>query len=496
MTASTNLASVAAGTATNPAVPLDSEEAVTMVRTDATILSPEFAADQRKMAARAAMLTGPIFPTLLKLAIPTMSVLIAQTAVNVAEAAYVGHLGSAPLAGVALVFPVFMLMTTMSNGGIGSGVGSAVSRAIGAGRRHDADVLVFHALVLALLFGLAFTAGAWLLGPSLYHAMGGENEALEAAVHYSAWLFSGAVPAWVVNLIASALRGSGNVKVPAIVTLTGAVILIPASPALIFGFGPIPRLGIAGAGIAFTAYYTVAALLLLRYMMSGRAGLVLKFGSLHASYFKDILKVGIPSAIGTVMTNFTVIAVTAAVGLFGINAIAGYGTAARLDYVMIPLLFGLATAVLTMVGVNVGAGDVARAKRVAWVGGFTGAALTEVIGLVVAVFPGLWLHLFTNDPLVLPAAETYLHIVAPFYGVFGLGLVLGFAAQGAGQGIWPLLGATARMIVAAGIGWVAVAKFGVGMPVLAAIVAASFLATAAVSVGAMFYKPLWTAARP
>ncbi|GGC90151.1 MATE family efflux transporter [Undibacterium terreum] len=457
--------------------------------------SAESIADQRKNAARAALLNGPIFPTLLKLAIPTMSVLIAQTAVNVAEAAYVGHLGSAPLAGVALVFPVFMLMTTMSNGGIGSGVGSAISRAIGAGRKQDADVLVFHALVLAVLFGLAFTAGALLLGPSLYHAMGGEGEALEAAVHYSAWLFSGAIPAWIVNLIASALRGSGNVRVPAIVTLAGAVILIPASPALIFGFGPIPRLGIAGAGIAFTAYYTVACLVLLHYMRSGKSGLLLKAGPLKSVYFKDILKVGIPSAVGTVLTNFTVIAVTAAVGLFGIHAIAGYGTAARLDYIMIPLLFGLATAVLTMVGVNMGAGDVMRAKKVAWIGGFTGAAMVEAIGLLVAVFPGIWLHMFTTDPLVLPAAETYLHIVAPFYGVFGLGLVLGFAAQGAGQGIWPLLGAVARMLVAAGIGWIAVAKFGAGMPVLAAIVATSFIATASVCVAAMFYKPLWKPTR-
>ena len=105
----------------------------------------------RSEATRAALLTGPILPTLLRLALPTMVVLVAQTAVNIAEAYYVGFLGTDALAGVALVFPVFMLMTMMSNGGLGSGVSSAVARAIGAGRKDDADALVFHAIVLGVI---------------------------------------------------------------------------------------------------------------------------------------------------------------------------------------------------------------------------------------------------------------------------------------------------------------------------------------------------------
>src|SRR5260221_7279822 len=108
---------------------------------------------------RNALLTAPILPTLLKLALPTVTVLLAQTAVNIAEAYYVGFLGTGALAGAALVFPIFMLMTMMSNGGLGSGVSSAVARAIGAGRKQDADALVFHALVLAVIFGALFTLG-------------------------------------------------------------------------------------------------------------------------------------------------------------------------------------------------------------------------------------------------------------------------------------------------------------------------------------------------
>src|ERR1700752_4382327 len=130
-------------------------------------------------ATRAALLTAPILPTLLRLALPTVTVLVAQTAVNIAEAYYVGFLGTDALAGAALVFPIFMLMTMMSNGGLGSGVASSVARAVGAGRRDDADALVFHAVVLAIVVGAIFTVGTMLGGPLLYSALGGKSEALK-----------------------------------------------------------------------------------------------------------------------------------------------------------------------------------------------------------------------------------------------------------------------------------------------------------------------------
>src|ERR1700736_3117650 len=150
------------------------------------------AARARSEATRAALLTAPILPTLLKLALPTVTVLAAQTAVNIAEAYYVGFLGTDALAGAALVFPIFMLMTMMSNGGLGSGVASAVARAIGGERRDDADALLFHAMVLATIVGALFTLGALLLGPVLYRTLGGRGDALDAAIKYSNFLFAGA----------------------------------------------------------------------------------------------------------------------------------------------------------------------------------------------------------------------------------------------------------------------------------------------------------------
>src|SRR6202012_41294 len=126
--------------------------------------------------------------------------LVAQNAVNIAEAWYVGFLGTDALAGAALVFPVFMLMTMMSNGGFGSGVASSVARAVGARRREDADAALFHAMVLAVILGGLFTLGAIGGGPVLYRALGGRDGALSPALAYSNYLFAAAIPVWIVNL--------------------------------------------------------------------------------------------------------------------------------------------------------------------------------------------------------------------------------------------------------------------------------------------------------
>src|SRR6185437_1271164 len=245
------------------------------------------------------------------------------------------------------------------------------------------------------------------------------GDALDAAIKYSNFLFAGAIPVWIVNLQAAALRGAGNVKVPAFVTLVGAMVMIPLSPLLIFGFGPIPRLGIGGAGVAFGLYYCGAMLFLLRYMTSGRSGLILRPMALRGELFSDILKVGLPTSLVTLLTNLTVILVTGAVGLFGTTALAGYGISSRLDYIMIPLLFGVGTATLTMVGVNTGAGQMARAQRIAGIGGVVGFILTGTIGLLIAAFPNIWLHLFSHDAEVVRDGTTYLRIVSPAYGALG-----------------------------------------------------------------------------
>lgn len=444
-----------------------------------------------KRRMREQMLSGPVFSTMMRLALPTVAVLAAQTLVNVAETYYVSFLGTPALVGVSMVFPLWMLMTMMAAGGIGGGVASAVARAAGAGRHDDVNALILHAVVVAVVFGLAFSVSVIGFGPVLYAALGGSGEALHAAQTYSIFVFIAAVPIWIVNLLSAVLRGVGNVKVPAMVTFIGAILLVPLSPLFIFGLGPIKGLGIAGAGVAVSLYYWLAALALLRYMASGRAGLRLRFSPLRGRLFGDILKVGVLAALGTLQLNVMVLLVTGAVGRFGLDAIGGYGTASRLDYVLIPVLFAMGTAILTMVGTNVGAGQIARARKIAWVGVAVSVTIVEVIGLIVALFPALWMGLFTQDPAIMQTGSLYLQIVAPLYVATGVVFALSFAAQGSGY-MWRIfLAGTVRLLIAAGGGWVAVAYCHVSLTTLFAIIAAAIVISAVICVVTELSGAMW-----
>src|SRR5260221_14325994 len=172
-------------------------------------------------------------------------------------------------------------MTMMSNGGIGGGVSSAVARAIGAGRRRDAEALVTHAAVLGLLFGAAFTAGVWAGGPALFRKMGAQGEALASAVLYANVVFLSAIPGWIANLLAASLRGAGNVRVPALVTAAGSFITLALSPLFIFGWGFVPAMGVAGAGAALGVFNLGSALVLGFYMRSTRSALRLAAAKLE-----------------------------------------------------------------------------------------------------------------------------------------------------------------------------------------------------------------------
>jgi putative MATE family efflux protein len=402
-----------------------------------------------------ALLEAPIATTLLRLAAPNLLVLMAQAAAGLVEAYFIGRLGTDALAGVALVFPGIMLMQMMSAGAMGGGIASAIARALGGARRADADALALHALVIALGFGAAFTLGGLSGARWMYAAMGGRGEALAAALVYSNGVFAGAGLVWLFNSLAAVIRGTGNMALPAVVTWAGVVILVPLSPALIFGWGPLPALGIAGGAVALVSYYALGAFVLATYLWSGKSVVRPSLGGrwLRWPLFRDILRVGAVAALVTVATNLTIMIGTALVGEFGPAAIAGYGTGARLEYLLVPLVFGLGGPLVAMVGTSIGAGDRGRALRTAWIGATMAMVLTEAIGLGAAAFPTAWLSLFDTNPQMLDAGARYLRAVGPFYGMFGLALSLYFASQGAGRLRWPLIGNITRLAIAGVGGW-------------------------------------------
>ena len=402
------------------------------------------------------LLHGPMVPLLLRLAWPNVLIMFAQAATGLIETYWVGMLGTDALAGMALVFPGVMLMQMISAGAMGGGISSAIARALGGGRRDDADALVLHAIVINVVLGATFAALVLTFGRPLYALLGGQGASLEAALIYSNVVFGGNVLLWVMNGLASVIRGTGNMLFPALVIWVGALALVPLSPLLIFGFGSVPPLGIAGGGIALLLFYIAGTAVLGWYVLSGRNIARFRLAPLRWPFAREILRVGAVAAVSSVQTNVTIALATALVGMAaGPAAVAGFGTAARLEYLLVPMVFGLGGPLVALVGTNVGAGERERALRIAWIGAAIAFALCETIGIAAALFPAAWLRLFGSDPAMLETGSAYLRAVGPFYGFFGFGLALYFASQGAGKLLWPLLAGFARMVVAIGGGWLA-----------------------------------------
>jgi putative MATE family efflux protein len=441
------------------------------------------------------LLEAPILPTLLRLAWPNIAVMLVMASTGLIETWWVSRLGTDALAGIALVFPLYMMMQMLSAGAMGGGIASAIARALGGGRREDADALVLHAIVINLAIGIACSALVLAFGPALYRALGGEGASLDAALRYSDIVFAGVAVVWLMNALASVIRGGGNMWMPSLAVCIGVVLLVPLSPCLIFGLGPFPALGIAGAGVAVVATTALTALALAWYIAAGRSVARFRWARLRWAFFADILRVGAVASVSTLQTNLTVLLTTALVGIAaGPEAIAGYGVGNRLEFLLVPLVFGLGAPLVALVGTNIGAGQKQRALRVALTGGVIAFGLCEVIGLVAAIWPTVWLGLFDDHPRMLAAGAAYLRHVGPAYGFFGLGLALYFASQGAGRLLWPLSAGLVRLLIAVGGGWLAFSSTGdidsVFTALSAALVTYGVMLSAAVASGVWFRRPL------
>jgi putative MATE family efflux protein len=436
------------------------------------------------------LIEAPIAATLLRLAIPNVVTTLVQASTGLIEAYFIGWLGTDALAGVALVYPGVMLMQMMSAGAMGGGVTSAIARALGSGRRDDADATILHALVIAAAFAAFFSVAMISGGPWLYAALGGRGASLSVALAYSNIVFAGVILIWLFNTLANVIRGTGNTFVPALVTIAGAALLIPLSAALIFGIGPLPSLGVAGGASALLVYYATGTLAFAAYLWSGRSVVRPRLleTRLRWPLFWNILRIGLLASLTSIMTNVTIALTTGVVGAFGPAAIAGYGVGTRLEYLLVPLSFGFGAPLTALVGTNIGAGQRQRAVRAAWIGGGMCFAVTEAIGVAAALAPTAWLTLFDRDPAMIAAGSAYLRIVGPFYGFFGLGMALYFASQGVGALKWPILAGLSRLLIAVGGGYVLLrttgdlslvyAALGAGLAVLGLMIACAVWAGA------------------
>nr|WP_315594533.1 MATE family efflux transporter [uncultured Cupriavidus sp.] len=405
-----------------------------------------------------AMLEAPIIPTLGRMSWPNMLMMLAQSSTGLIETWFLAKLGTDVLAGVAVVLPVLMLMQNMSQGAMGGGISSAVARALGAHNEALVGQLARHALAINVMIGAVFSLLLFFGARPMFALLGAQGASLDAACTYGRVLFAALPLMWAMNALASVIRGTGNMSMPGMVICIGALLMIPLSPCLIFGLGPLPRLGVAGGAWALVVYYAAGALVLGWYCLSGRCTARLAMGPLHWAPMRSIFVVGGLACLNPVLTNALIALTTAQVGYHGgTAALAGYATAARLEYLLIPIAFGLGAPMVALVGANIGAGQYERARRIAITGGCMAFVLAELVGLGAAIWPEAWLRLFGTDAQLLETGSLYLRVVGPAYGFFALGFSLYFASQGAGRLKWPLVAGALRLALFAGGGAMALA---------------------------------------
>ena len=405
--------------------------------------------------AKNALVDGPILRTLLWLAWPNIVALSAGTCVVIAETSYIGRLGVESLAAMALVFPFVILTMTMSGGAMGGGVSSAIARALGAGDKERASALAAHALLIGACFGLTFTLVMLIFGPALLELLGGRGNVLSRAIGYVQIFFGGAVVPWLMNTLAAILRGTGNMKLPSLIILNSAVCQIILGGILGLGLGPVPQFGMRGVAAGSLTAYSIGGTIMAWYIFSGRARVtpMLRGLRMRRGMFFDILKVGAVSCFSPLQSVLAVTIFTHMLARFGTEILAGYGIGARLEFMLTSIAFAVGIASVPMVGMAIGARRVARARRIALIAGCVSFVSVGLVATVIAVFPDLWVDIFTSDPGVRAASRQYLSTAAPMYAFIGLSISMYFSSQGAAKVVGPVLAQTARLLFVAGGGW-------------------------------------------
>ncbi|MCK1719110.1 MATE family efflux transporter [Bradyrhizobium sp. 141] len=404
---------------------------------------------------RSALTDGPILRTLLGLAWPNVIALSAGTCTVIAETSYIGRLGVEALAAMALVFPTVILTMTMSGGAMGGAVASAIARALGAGDRERAGTLAMHALLIGISFGLVFMLGMLIFGPRVLEMLGGRGDVLTHAVAYTQVFFGGAVLPWLLNTMAGVLRGTGNMKLPSFLILNSAAWQIVLGGTLGLGLGPVPQFGMRGVAAGALIAYCMNIGIMGWYLFSGRARVTPKLRGLRVQWamFFDILKVGAIACFSPLQSVLTISIFTHMLAQFGTAILAGYGIGARLEFLLTSIAFSFGIACVPMVGMAIGAGNIARARRVAWIASAAAFVAVGAPACIVAMFPDLWINIFTDSAAVRAASHQYLSTVGPFYAFFGLATTMYFSSQGAAKVIGPVLAQTARLIYISAVGW-------------------------------------------
>ena len=412
-----------------------------------------------------------------RLAAPTTLVMAVSAVSNVVYTYFVSRLGTEAIGAVSLVFPLSLLALTAMGGGIGAGTSSAIARALGAGRRGEAAALAGQALVLAIVIGIAFGLVVQVAAPALFRLMGARGAVHASATLFARVLFGGAAITFLGGMFDSVLRGEGNVRVPAIWSTTSLVLQMAATPLFMFGFG----WGLTGAALAMLACQLLATVPRAIWVLGGHAGVgpAFRLPRFTLAPAREILRVGVPAALSTSISNVGLMALTAVVTRLGDADLAAYGLGTRLDFLLMSFGYGVGAAVLTLVGMATGARRLDRLRAFVRVAAAISVVLLGVPAVVLCWQPALWLGLFTADPGIHAVGASYFRIVGPSYPFVGLSMVIAFAFHGLGRATTPLVLMIVRVVGVLVAAVVCAHGFGLGERAVFAAIAAGNVASAA-----------------
>ena len=403
-------------------------------------------------------LKDPIFPLLIKMSAPNTVAFLINAVVVLAEFWFISQLGITPLAAVTLAFPAIMLTQQMAFGALGGAVTSSIARSLGAADKPRAEKLLWHSLYISCFGALAFLIIFFIFGEPLLRILGGTGALLEESLAYCFVYLLGAIVVWLSGSLTAALRGMGDMQFPAVLTVICAGIQVFFSAGFILGSFGLPKLGLVGSAwsMIVTSGFMALVTLIKISSPSSTVRLKLKRLTIERELFEDIFSVALPASLSPIMTVATVLLLTGLIGQFGTSAIAGYGIGSRVEFLLIPIVFGIGTAMTAMVGTNIGAKNIERAEKIGMVGATTAGLLSAVIGLALALTPNLWIGIFTSDPETLLVTKQYIQILGVCYVFQGYGLSLYFASQGANAMKWPIIITAIRLIVFSVLALVAV----------------------------------------
>ncbi len=401
-----------------------------------------------QLARAEAMGTDSIWRLLIRFGTPAIVSMLVASSYNVVDAIFVGRLGIDALAAITVSFPLMMIFMAIGIG-TGTGAASAISRRLGAGEHEGASRVAGVTITTTLLLGALFTAIILPNLEGLFRLFKASDAVLPLAMDYMSILATWMVVAFFPMAIGTIIRAEGNPILPSVVMAASALLNIALDPLLIFGLGPFPEMGIAGAATATVIARTAGGLVIAGYFVTGRSAF--RFRPSHfiprLSILIEIYRIGAASIVRTAAMSMVIMVVNRTAAGFGDMPLAVLGVLFRgFSFVMMPAM-GLGQAVLPLVGFNYGAGKLARAGEVVIKAAMASTVWGILAWVLVMAFPRQLVSIFSDDPAFVDLGASAVRIFALAFLFLGVHTPAGFFFQGIGKALPSLVLASSREIL-------------------------------------------------